>query len=125
MLREGRWRDAHMLSPAWVRRMITAVTPVAEMNPPDLRKGPFGYGLLWWVWDGPFNQGPYKGAYTGVGAVGQFITVLPALDMVIAHKTRPAGDAAVSRPQYLAVIDQIIASRCGTGVRGGPPEDTP
>lgn len=120
MLRDGRWGDTQLLSRDWVRRMVTAVTPVDEMNPPDLRKGPFGYGLLWWIWDGPFNQGAYRGAYTGVGAIGQFITVLPALDMVIAHKTRPgrgAGAGAVTRAQYLAVVDQIVAARCGAGRR--------
>ena len=120
MLREGRWRETQMLSRDWVRRMVTAVTPVHEMNPPDLRKGPFGYGLLWWIWDGPFNQGVYTGAYTGSGAIGQFITVLPALDMVIAHKTRPgrgANAGAVNRTQYLAVVDQIVAARCGAGGR--------
>ena len=116
MLRDGRWRDSQILSREWVRRMVTPMTKVAEMNPASLRKGPFGYGLLWWIWDGPFNQGAYQGAYSGVGAVGQFITVLPALDMVVAHKTRPSGGAAVSRPQYLSVIDQIIASRCAAGL---------
>ena len=115
MLREGRWRDTPILTREWVRRMLTPVTRVEEMNPPNLRKGPFGYGLLWWIWDGPFNQGPYTGAYTGVGAVGQFITVLPALDMVVAHKTRPGrggSGGSVNRPQYLEVVDQIVAARC-------------
>ena len=112
MLREGRWRDSQLVSRAWVRRMVTPVTRVDAMNPPDLRKGPFGYGLLWWIWDGPHNAGAYKGAYTGVGAIGQFITVLPELDMVVAHKTRQGG-ASVGRPQYLSLIDQLVASRCG------------
>jgi CubicO group peptidase (beta-lactamase class C family) len=67
--------------------------------------------LLWWIWDGAANAGPYRGAYTGIGAVGQFITVLPALDMVIAHKTRQ-GDASVSREQYLALVDALIAAKC-------------
>lgn len=112
MLREGEWAGARLLSREWVRRMVTPITRVEAMNPPDLRKGPFGYGLLWWIWDGPFNDGAYKGAYTGSGAVGQYITVLPALDMVVAHKTRPQGGAAVGRAQYVALIDQIIAARC-------------
>ena len=66
------------------------------MHPDEFKAGPFGYGLLWWIWDGAANTGPYRGAYTGIGAVGQFITVLPALDMVVAHKTRQGG-ASVSR----------------------------
>ena len=114
MLRNGEWAGQPLIPRSWVRRMVTPVTRVGEMNPDNLRKGPFGYSFLWWVWDGPFNQGAYKGAYSGIGAVGQFITVLPAVDMVVAHKTRPGG-ASVGRPEYLAVVDQIIQSRCGGG----------
>ena len=42
---------------------------------------------MWWVWDGPDAVGPFEGAYTGRGAIGQWITVLPALDLVVAHFT--------------------------------------
>ena len=112
MLRGGDWNGRQIVSREWTRRITTVVTPVAEMNPASLRSGPFGYGYLWWIWDGPWNQGPYRGAYTGVGAIGQFITVLPALDMVVAHKTRQ-GQASVGRPEYLGLIDTIIAARCG------------
>ena len=111
MLREGAWSGRQVLSRDWVRRMITPVTRVDQMNPASLRKGPFGYGLLWWIWDGPHNQGAYRGAYSGNGAIGQFITVLPALDMVIAHKTRPDA-VAVDRAQYIALIDSVVGARC-------------
>lgn len=111
MLHEGRWGSTRLLSADWVKEMVTPVTPVAEMNPANLRQGPFGYGYLWWIWDGKANTGIYKGAYTGIGAIGQFITVLPALDMVIAHKTRPDA-TAVTRPQYLDVVERLAAARC-------------
>jgi hypothetical protein len=67
------------------------------------------------VWDGDWAAGPFKGAYTGIGAIGQFITVLPALDMVIAHKTVPGG-RSVSRPQYQELVDRVIAARCTPAV---------
>ncbi|HYN06924.1 MAG TPA: serine hydrolase [Vicinamibacterales bacterium] len=113
MLRDGAWAGKPLVPRDWVRRMVTPVTRVGEMNPESYRKGPFGYGFLWWIWDGPFNEGPYRNGYTGIGAVGQFITVLPELDMVIAHKTEPQpGGASVSRPAYLSVVDAVIAARC-------------
>ena len=59
------------------------------MNPEPLRQETFGYGYMWWVWDGSTAVGAYRGAYTARGAFGQFITVLPELDLVIAHKTDP------------------------------------
>jgi CubicO group peptidase (beta-lactamase class C family) len=111
MLRDGRWNDRELMPRGWAKKITTVVTPVNEMNPATLRKGPFGYGYLWWIWDGPFNTGPYRGAYTGSGAIGQFITVLPALDMVAAHKTRQ-GQSAVSRTEYLSVLDAVIGAKC-------------
>lgn len=111
MLREGQWGGREIVPRDWARRIVTPVTPVGQMNPDQFRKGPFGYGLLWWVWDGPFNRGDFKGAYTGVGAVGQFITVLPARDLVIAHKTRP-GNVSVSREEYLDLVGKILAAKC-------------
>ncbi len=117
MLRQGQWDGQRLLSPEWVARISTAVTPVGDMHPDNLREGPFGYGLLWWIWDGPWNTGVFKGAYTGIGAIGQFITVLPALDMVVAHKTRSNAPSAVTRPQYLQVLETIAAARgCGLPV---------
>lgn len=111
MLRDGQWNGREIVPRDWVRRMVTPVTRVQEMNPANLKSGPFGYGYLWWIWDGSFNAGAFRGAYTGVGAVGQFITVLPAVDMVVAHKTRQGG-ASVSRQQYLELVDTILSAKC-------------
>jgi hypothetical protein len=85
------------------------------MHPPSLREGPFGYGHLWWVWDGPWAKGPYAGAYTGLGAVGQQISVLPALDLVVAHKTMPGEGRQVTHQQYLQVLDLLVKARCPDG----------
>ena len=76
----------------------------------------FGSHLLTWT-------GPSASAllilflFTGLGAVGQHITVLPALDMVLAHKTVPRGDAAVSHEQFMEVVDMVVAARCAPGCR--------
>jgi CubicO group peptidase (beta-lactamase class C family) len=111
MLREGQWAGREIVPRDWARRIVTAVTPVGGMNPDSYRKGPWGYGLLWWIWDGPFSTGDFKGAYTGIGAVGQFITVLPARDLVIAHKTRQGG-RSVGRDEYLDLVGKILAAKC-------------
>ena len=122
MLRDGAWAGRELVPASWVRKMVTPVTRVADMNPDAFKKGPFGYGLLWWVWDGPSATGAYKGAYAGIGAIGQYLVVLPALDMVVAHKTRP-GRTEVSRPQFLDLLDTIIAARCAPVAH--PPETLP
>jgi CubicO group peptidase (beta-lactamase class C family) len=112
MLREGSWKGRQLVPRDWVREITRAYTPVSEMNPPRRREGPFGYGYLWWVWDGAQAAGAYRGAYTGLGAVGQHITVLPTLDLVVVHKTRPGQGRSVSHQQYLEVLDVLVKAGC-------------
>jgi CubicO group peptidase (beta-lactamase class C family) len=112
MLREGNWADRQIVPRDWVRESTRAITPVTEMNPARHREGPFGYGYLWWVWDGARATGSYQGAYTGLGAVGQQIAVLPALDLVVAHKTRPGQGRSVSHAQFMEVLDLLVRARC-------------
>lgn len=128
MLRKGEWNGRQLLSQQWAAKITTTVTPVNAMNPAEMKKGPFGYGYLLWIWDGEWNTGIFKGAYTGIGAVGQFITVLPALDMVVAHKTRANAPEAVTRPQYLGILEALAAARgCGVATAGpeGPAFEAP
>lgn len=113
MLREGNWDGRQLVPREWVRTSTRAITRVQEMNPPRRREGPFGYGYLWWVWDGSHATGAYEGAYTGLGAVGQHITVLPKLDLVVAHKTRPVPGRSVTHPQYLEVLELLVQAHCG------------
>jgi CubicO group peptidase (beta-lactamase class C family) len=112
MLREGNWAGTQVVPAAWVKEITRPVTPVSQMNPPQRRNGPFGYGYLWWIWDGQWNTGPYKGAFTGLGAVGQHITVLPALDLVVAHKTVPGEGRSVTHEQFLRILDQLVKAKC-------------
>lgn len=112
MLREGYWKGQQIIPRDWVKKSTTALTRVHEMNPEFLRQGPFGYGYLWWVFDGQAPQGPYKGAYTAIGALGQFITVIPQLNLVIAHKVNnQKTKETVSRDQYLKLVDLIVKAK--------------
>src|SRR5206468_10055702 len=94
-----------------------------EINPTALRvRGQmdrWGYWMLWWVWDAPVfpgrvYTGPLQGAYSAMGAGGQFITVLPRVDVVIAHKVDIDSDpkAQMSAVDYDAVLAMVIASQC-------------
>jgi CubicO group peptidase (beta-lactamase class C family) len=111
MLREGNWAGRQIVPRQWVRESTRAITPVSEMNPARHRDGPFGYGYLWWVWDGPHAVGPYRSAYTGLGAYGQQIAVLPALDLVVAHKTQPGEGRSVPHRQFLELLDLLVRAK--------------
>jgi CubicO group peptidase (beta-lactamase class C family) len=127
-LRGGRWNDRQIVPGHWIRKTTSLVTSHAEMNTP-LDESPasadrWGYGYLWWVWDAPNAPGPFTGAFTAWGVGGQYITVLPALDIVVAHKVdtqTPRADGArapnVTSAQYHALLRMLIAARCDRDCR--------
>ena len=106
MLHNGKWKDRQIVPADWVAKSTSPITPVTDLNPPTERKGPWGYGYLWWVWDGPFNTGAFQGAYTSRGAFGQYMTVLPALDMAVAHKCAPVNQF-VNDFDYVQLLHRI------------------
>jgi CubicO group peptidase (beta-lactamase class C family) len=113
MLREGVWKGQQVVPRAWVKESTALHTPRAEMNPARNRNGAFGYGYLWWIFDNPTLPEAYQGAYTGLGAVGQHILVMPKLDLVVAHKTEPGNGRSVSHGQFLEVMAMLVAAHCG------------
>ena len=113
MLREGLWNGKQIVPRAWVKESTSLHTPRNEMNPPHRRNEAFGYGYLWWVFDNSTLPEVYQGAYTGLGAVGQHILVMPKLDLVVAHKTEPGNNRSVSHGQFLEVMALLVAAHCG------------
>ena len=127
MLNHGAWKGKQIVPRDWVAKSTSVVTPASQLNPSFVRRGRAGYGYLWWVLDGPWNNGPYEGAYSGFGAIGQYITVIPKLDIVVAHKTipRPPNFPSVSEAQYFALLDRVIAARTGVMPRARGPTMAP
>ena len=68
------------------------------------------------MWDAPVwpnvVTGPYQRAYSAMGANGQYITVLPALDLVIAHKVDfdDDGKREVEPHEFDASLQMVVAS---------------
>ena len=127
MLRQGNWNGRQLVPADWVVESTRAFTPVAELNPPEERSGPYGYGYLWWVWDGPHATGAFEGAYAARGAFGQYIIVMPKLDLVIAHKTRPdlldaqGNTRGVWDSDLDQILDVIVRTHCGASCRRSTP----
>jgi CubicO group peptidase (beta-lactamase class C family) len=111
MLNEGNWDGRQVISRDWAREITSVVTPLEEMNPVGRRDGYFGYGYMWWVWDGPRAVGPFAGAYTGRGAVGQWITVFPAIDLVVAHKTNNVYSRTTSWESWQRMIELLFEAK--------------
>jgi CubicO group peptidase (beta-lactamase class C family) len=109
MLRQGRWNGRQVIPADWVKRtsLITPATEVARTSPfiPGL-----GYGYLWWIFDSPQYKGtPLEGAYTASGAFGQYITIIPRLDMVVSHKTAVPPPRNVTNEAYFGtILPQVV-----------------
>jgi CubicO group peptidase (beta-lactamase class C family) len=105
MLRGGKWKDRQVIPTSWVARSSRVVTSAMDVE----RTSPFisglGYGYLWWVFDPAASaRTPLEGAFTASGAFGQYITVVPKLDMVIAHKTAVPPPRNVPNELYFGTI---------------------
>lgn len=125
MLHEGAWEGQQLIPGHWVHRMTTVTTPPDEVNPPAYKRLGLGFGYQWWVWPDSDPTSPYAGAYTYRGDWGQYLTVLPILDMVVAHQ-RFAGwygrpNRGVAFQEYLGLLDRIVAAAGdpGPSVGGG------
>jgi CubicO group peptidase (beta-lactamase class C family) len=85
MLQQGRWRDRQLIPADWVAQMVGVDTPSADMHPPHVARRRFGYGYMWWLLEEPASS-PLHGAYMAWGIHGQYILVMPARGMVVAHQ---------------------------------------
>jgi CubicO group peptidase (beta-lactamase class C family) len=126
MLRQGRWKNVDLLPKNWVQYLTTIRTPAAEVWPADFRRalseGPcrWGYGALWWVWDAPLGTTSatwtdFTGSYTAMGTDGQYITVIPMYDMVVAHKNAnidQTPDLDVTAVQYQTILQMLLDAHC-------------
>ena len=120
MARGGTWNGQQLVPATWVRDSTKM-----RVTPEDVgRGGDFGYGYLWWI---PADRpGPeWVGSFMMSGQFGQFVLVLPAIDMVIVHRRAVTDEYAVQRnlgktafepsrvqgPEFLKLADMVLAAR--------------
>jgi CubicO group peptidase (beta-lactamase class C family) len=123
MLRSGNWNGKQLIPENWVEGSTGVWTPFEEMNPPYLRAlgAPerWGFGLMWWVWDAHPYPGngydtPFQGAYEARGTAGQYITVLPAKDMVLVHKVNidVYPQPAINQEEWDTITNMAVSAAC-------------
>lgn len=122
MLADGNWDGKQVMPKGWSGRITTLVTPSYDIHPvlltPRFQAAPWGYGMLWWVWDEPVwssvVNGPYQGAYTAMGANGQYITVLPEMKLVLTHKVDfdDDGNRKISAGEFRTILQIVVESEC-------------
>ncbi|MEO0570436.1 MAG: serine hydrolase [Bacteroidota bacterium] len=92
MLNEGKWNGQQLISKEWIKKTTTTVTShetlVERYGPADPEGIHMSYAYMWWLFDNYKKNPKYKDAFSAIGYGGQYITVFPWLNMVIAHKTK-------------------------------------
>ena len=115
MLNKGEWNGKQIISKNWISKIITTVTPVDIVNSRNgLDKSSdfqLSYGYMWWLIDNIKNHPDFEGAYSATGYGGQFITVIPKLNIVVAHKTQlKLFQNDVTNNQYWELLYKYIAN---------------
>ena len=101
MLRKGNWNGKQLIPKDWIEKSTTMVSDTGDYG---LFKG---YSYMWWLYiDQEYEL--LEGAYTAAGAWGQYITVIPKLDMVIAHKTKSVYERRTPIPEYDKFLIKIV-----------------
>ena len=85
----------------WVARSTSVVSPLN-------REFHCGYGILWWLLRDKQYPEQFKGAYSAQGMYGQFITVFPAMNMVVAHKSAGNAKKKTTGGQYRHILRLIV-----------------
>jgi CubicO group peptidase (beta-lactamase class C family) len=92
-LRNGNWRGRQIVPSAWVHE---STQPYSESTASGIR---VGYGYLWWTSPPGASQGTFaNGAYTAIGAGGQYAFVFPRHDLAVV--IRVDRDQRLPEPKF-------------------------
>jgi CubicO group peptidase (beta-lactamase class C family) len=91
--KDGVWNGKRLLPEGWVKASTAPATGTYDKR--------FGYGFQWWVM-------PDAGAYAAWGYGGQFLFVVPRLDLIVVFTGWNIYEHAELDPSY--ALDHVIAA---------------
>ena len=106
MLAGGSWEGRQLVPAAFVREATTR--KIASDIPPRGRPELWGYGYLWWLSSTPADELP---AYNASGFGGQFIYVVPALEVVVVALTEQISRAVARQTATIIREAALPAAR--------------
>ena len=109
MLHEGQWDGEQLIPADWVKLTTSTFTPTSQFNPAFQREWNLAYGYMWWIWKD--DNEIFDGSFYAAGARGQFLLVIPQLNMVISHKTKYAYRRRVRFSEFRELVDKIIETK--------------
>ncbi len=116
MLRKGKWKNEQVIPESWVETMTSLTTSYGEMYKvdPRIKNWPWwkwGQGIMWRIWDGPNISPELKGAYTATGNQGQYITIIPSMDIVVTLKTKAVYGRRTNKETYERFLNTLFKAK--------------
>lgn len=109
LLNNGSWNKEQIISENWVKLTTSLLTPTEQMHPSGLRDEDFGYGYMWWIWSS--SNEILEGSYWARGSFGNYLVIIPNLNMVISHKTKSDYERRTSFSKFKELVYLIIDSK--------------
>lgn len=109
MLNIGNWDGCQIIPENWVELTTSTVTPTSEINPDFKREWKLKYGYMWWIWSS--DNKIFDGAYYASGSYGQYLLIIPKLNMVISHKTKSDYGRKTNFFEFQKLVSKIIDAR--------------
>jgi CubicO group peptidase (beta-lactamase class C family) len=97
MLKGGIWQGEQIVSHSWVNESTQA----------HIEAGGYGYGYQWWCGKTIKNNRIIE-AFWAAGAGGQFIIVLPSLDLVVVFTAKHRDNPGSSKRAFNMLINYIL-----------------
>lgn len=116
MLRNGKWKNEQVIPKSWIEKSTSIWTSYDDMYKvdPRLKDWPWwkwGQGLMWRIWDSPNISPEFEGAYTATGNAGQYITVIPSMDLVVALKTKAVYGRRTNKESYEKFLHKLFDAK--------------
>jgi len=116
MLRNGKWKNEQVIPESWIKKSTSKWTSYNEMYKvdPRLKDWPWwkwSQGLMWRIWDSPDISPEFKGAYTATGNAGQYITIIPSMDLVVALKTKAVYGRRTDKESYELFLNKLFEAK--------------
>ncbi|MBA7623680.1 hypothetical protein ES703_31078 [subsurface metagenome] len=101
-IRNGKWKDQELISPAWVKASQQAYSKSQHWSG-------YGYGYMWWV--NIDKQDRKFGMYAAMGYGGHTIAILPGENLVVVNRTNTYLGDIVDKGELLQLIDTILNAK--------------
>ena len=109
MLNKGYWSGNQIIPADWISLTTSTFTPTSQFNSEFQREWNLAYGYMWWIFKD--DNEIFDGSYYAAGARGQYLLIIPKLNMIISHKTKYAYRRRVQFPEFRDLVNKIIETK--------------